>query len=323
MMRRHILSLALAACLACFGPAAGAGAEQASPQAPAPGAGEVALRAAAQEGDPEAQYALGLALLRPIPPHFGPVKEGAEAVTWLEKSEAQGKIEAAFLLGYMYQFSVGVSKDVGKALHWLTKAADAGHVPAMVTLAAIYKVGDGAVKNKIKARDYYAKAAEKGNNNARTALAAMYMEGDGVPRDGALALAWFRRAARDGHAPAMLGLGTLYARSDLGKQNGPKAAYWTHQAVVHGHAPAVRALGLLYRDGAGTLQPDAYKAYLWLRLSHELAVTASGKPAGGEIPSWLASAQQALTPEQLRKADKELAAWLRQGPPAPPAVEPE
>lgn len=321
-MNKLIFLFFLAAGFFCAAPAVGA--ENAPAQRQAPSAEEAALRAAAESGDAQAQYELGLALVKPIPPHIGPIKEGAEAAVWLEKSADQGNMDAAFLLGYIYQYAAGVQKDVGKSIGWFTKAADAGHIAAMITLAATYRTGDGVMKNKIKARDLYAKAAEKGNNNARTALAAMYMDGDGVHQDGKMALAWYNRAVKDGHAPAMLGLGALYARKDLGMENGPRAVYWTHQAVAHGHVPAVYALGLLYRDGVGTVLPDAYKAYLWLRLTYTLSLSVSGKNAGAEekIPYWLENAECALTAEQKEKADTELAVWLKNGPPAPPADEP-
>ncbi|MCC8193548.1 MAG: sel1 repeat family protein [Deltaproteobacteria bacterium] len=326
-MIRNIPALCLVLALACLFPVTGfrAYAADGPPPAVERSPEELALRKAAEEGDPTAQYELGLALVRPIPPQFGPVKEGAEAVEWLEKSAAQGNADAAFLLGYIHQYAVGVTKDIGKAVTWMNKASDAGNTAAMVTLAAIYKVGDGVMRDKVKARDLYARAAEKGNNNARTALATMYMDGDGVHRDGKLASAWFRRAIKDGHAPAMLGLGKLHAANDLGMLNGPKALYWTHQAVVHGYPPAVYAMGLLYRDGVGTVQPDAYMAYLWLRLAHELSAlaNATAKPEGGTIPYWLENAERVLTVEQRKKAEAEIAGWLRNGPPAAPAGEPE
>jgi len=323
-MKKLIFPLFLAALVVGTAPAIGA--ENVPAQSQTPSAEETALRAAAESGDAQAQYELGLALVKPIPPHIGPIKEGAEAAAWLEKSADQGNMDAAFLLGYMYQYAAGVQKDVGKSTTWLTKAADAGHTAAMITLAATYRAGDGIMKNKIKARDLYAKAAEKGNNNARTALAAMYMEGDGVHQDGKMAFAWYNRAVKDGHAPAMLGLGTLYARKELGMENGPKAVYWTHQAVAHGYVPAVYALGLLYRDGVGTVQPDAYSAYLWLKLTYTLSLNASGKTAGmedEEIPYWLENAERILTAEQKKQADAEFAVWLKKGPPAPPAKEPQ
>lgn len=323
-MKKLIFSLILAAGIICAAPAVGA--ESGRVGTPAPSAEEAALRSAAESGDAQAQYELALALAKPIPPHIGPVKEGAEAAIWLEKSAGQGNMDAAFLLGYIYQYAAGVKKDVGKSISWFAKAADAGHVPAMVTLAATYRTGDGVMKNKIKARDLYAKAAETGNNNARTALATMYMEGDGIHQDGKMALAWYLRAVKESHAPAMLGLGSLYAKKSLGMENGPKAVYWTHQAVAHGYIPAVYALGLLYRDGVGSVRPDAYNAYLWLKLTHTLSLDVSGESAdtdGKEIPYWLENAERALTPEQKKEADAELVDWLEKGPPAPPAREPQ
>lgn len=316
-MKKRLLPFLLGLGLTIAAPSAGFCAAIDAQTGTEASAEERALRAAAEQGDAKAQYALGHALVRPIPPHMGPVREGEEAVVWLEKSANAGNADAAFLLGYMFQYAVGVTKDVGRSVTWLTKAADAGNESAMITLAATYKVGDGVMKNRIKARDLYARAAEKGNNNARTALATMYMDGKGIHQDGKLAFAWFSRAVREAHAPAMLGLGSLYARKDLGMLNGAKAVYWTHQAVAHGHAPAAYSLGVLYRDGVGEVEPDAYKAYLWLGLTFEL----SGPHT--EMPYWFENAARVLTPEQKKKADDELDVWLKKGLPSPPAKEPQ
>lgn len=278
---------------------------------------EIALRAAAGTGDPAAMYALAAALITPIAPEAGPVPEGAEAVELLQKCVESGSADAAFLLGYMYQYATGVARDVPTAVSWLTKAAAMGNDSALVTLGAIYRKGDGVIRDRIKARDYYAKAAQKDNLNAMTSLGLMYLDGDGVHRDGKLAQNWLRRAAVKGHAPAMVALGKLHARDDLGLLNGPKAIYWTHKSIASGHFPGVHALGVLYRDGVGTVQPDAYKAYLWLGLTFELSEDT------GEVPYWMENAARALTPEQRKKADAELDGWLKKGPPAPPAKEPE
>lgn len=322
-MKRFVIAIVLCTMVgaAVFMPLNIRAAEPAAEPLPTVSLEEQVLRRAAQNGDADAQYNLAVALLQPIPPHSGPIREGAEAAALLEQSALQGNMDAAFLLGHICQYGTGVHKDVGKSLQWLTKAANSGHVSAMVTLGVIYRVGDGVMKNKVKARDYYAKAAEKGNNNARTSLAVMYMEGDGVHKDGAMAQAWLKRAVKDGHAPAMLALGRLYAANDLAMVHGPKALYWTHQAIAHGHAPAIYALGLLYRDGVGEVPPDAGNAYLWLRLAYEL----SGKVRGElkEKPYWMENAERVLSPEQKKKADAEFDVWMKKGPPAPPENEPQ
>ena len=278
---------------------------------------EIALRTAAAKGDQDAMYALAVALIEPIAPEAGPIKEGKEAAELLEKCVEVGSADAAFLLGYMHQYATGVERDIPAALSWLKKAADMGNDSALVTLGTIYRKGDGVVRDRIKARDYYAKAAQQDNLNAMTSLGLMYMDGDGVHRDGKLAQNWLRRAASRGHAPAMVALGKLYASKDLSVLNGPKAIYWTHKAIGQGHLPGVYALGILYRDGVGSIQPDAYTAYLWLGLTFELAEDT------GEVPYWFENAARVLTPEQRKKADAELDRWLKNGPPSPPAKEPE
>jgi hypothetical protein len=76
----------------------------------------------------------------------------------------------------------------------------------------------------------------------------------------------------------------------------------------------------LYRDGVGNSTPDAYNAYPGS--SSRTSFPARSDPAK-EKPYWMENAERALTPDQKKKADAEFYIWLKKGPPAPPANEPQ
>ena len=62
------------------------------------------------------------------------------------------------LLGYMYDYGIGVKKDKNSAFLWYQRAARAGNPIAMCNLADMYTIGDGVLKNEKKATDWYNKA---------------------------------------------------------------------------------------------------------------------------------------------------------------------
>ena len=84
------------------------------------------MRKAAEAGDADAQYDLGLMY------HDGEgvPEDYVEAVKWFRKAAEQGHAAAQFYLGIAYHGGVGVPKDDAEAVKWLRKAAEQGHARA-------------------------------------------------------------------------------------------------------------------------------------------------------------------------------------------------
>ena len=76
-------------------------------------------RAAAETGDAEAQFNLGLCY------HYGRgvAKNLTEAVKWYRKAAEQGHVKAQANLGECYYFGQGVKQDFKEAAYWYRKAA--------------------------------------------------------------------------------------------------------------------------------------------------------------------------------------------------------
>lgn len=83
------------------------------------------LRAAAHDGDAEAQYLLGLAASNAI----GMEPDAALARRSLEQAARQGHSRAAYALAALE--SQGGAEDRRQAAEWLQRAADSGHAPAL------------------------------------------------------------------------------------------------------------------------------------------------------------------------------------------------
>jgi uncharacterized protein len=121
-----------------------------------PSAGETWMRRAAEHGDTEAQFWLGVAYEQNW---FGTV-DIQEATKWYRKAAEGGNPDAQFELGQKYQDGEIVDQDYKLAAEWFRRAAD--HVPDLG--------GAGQAKNR---------------------LGQLYMEGLGVPQDYAQAYFWF------------------------------------------------------------------------------------------------------------------------------------
>lgn len=77
---------------------------------------------AAQKGDPEAQFNLGVSYYT----GEGIGKNNEEAFKWTLKAAKQDVPEAQFNLGYFYFFGVGVDRNAAEAEEWLKKAEAKG-----------------------------------------------------------------------------------------------------------------------------------------------------------------------------------------------------
>jgi TPR repeat protein len=154
------------------------------------------LRAAASEGDANAQYILGSLYLNGegVPTNY------AKALFWLQKSANQNNKDAQFLLGVMYDNGEGVPQDYAQAVSWFRKAADQGYAAAQYNLGVMYANGQGVPQDYAQAVYWYRKAADQGDASAAGNLGSAYGLGRGVPQDYVLALKWLIIAKAEGNA---------------------------------------------------------------------------------------------------------------------------
>jgi len=219
-----------------------------------------AVRKAAEHGDAEAQYELGV--------FFFKAKNIEQAVFWWQKAAEHGDAEAQYNLGVLYYTGDGTEKDLVQAAFWWRKAAEQGKAEAQNNLGACYHTGTGVAQDLERAIFWYRKAAEQGDADAQCSLGTAFYDGSGVPRDFEQAVFWYRKAAEQGHADAQYNLGGCYLQGEGVGKNPAQAIGWYRKAAEQGSAEAQYELGVCYHKAEGVPQ-DFEQAVYWLRKSAE------------------------------------------------------
>ena len=114
----------------------------------------------------------------------------------------QGNPEAQYNLGLAYEYGHGVMRDHAAAANWFRKAANQGLVSAQLSLGVLYENGVGVPQDFASAVSWYQKAAEQGNPAAQLNLGVMYENGWGVGQNYVIAYMWFSLAAAMGDGDA-------------------------------------------------------------------------------------------------------------------------
>jgi TPR repeat protein len=140
------------------------------------------------------RYDEGVSALKGL--DYGTAAERLEPLALLGDSTAQ------FLVGQLYAFGLGVTKDDERAIMWFRKSAWEHHgeldsaAPAEYYVAQDYAETGGMVEqNYDEASKWLRRAAEGGHKLAAALLAKAYSEGLlGLPQDLDQARAWLERA---------------------------------------------------------------------------------------------------------------------------------
>lgn len=118
---------------------------------------------------------------------------------------------AQYDLGVHYQRGDGVKQDLKRAVKWWEKSAEREYAPALYNLGVVYEQGVGVRKNGEKAISFYEKAAEGRFAPAEYNLGVIYLNGELVEKDPKRALYWYNAAASHGHKEALNAVGRLLA----------------------------------------------------------------------------------------------------------------
>lgn len=127
------------------------------------------------------------------------------AEKWMRRAAEHGDAEAQFWLGVGYEEKWFGAVDIQEAIRWYRRAAERGDPDAQVELGQKYEDGEGLEQNYTLAAEWYRKAAEHvpdlgGAGQGRNHLGWLYMQGLGVPRDYVQAYFWFSLDGQKGNA---------------------------------------------------------------------------------------------------------------------------
>jgi len=76
-------------------------------------------------------------------------------ITDLTQEAEQGDIEAQYVLGFLYQYALGVPTDHEKGIHWIRQSAEQGHPEAQSDLGYAYAHGIGVPRDLTQAYAWY------------------------------------------------------------------------------------------------------------------------------------------------------------------------
>ena len=98
----------------------------------------------------------------------GGAKDNEAAERWYRKAAEQGEPRAQFGLGIMYATrGTGVAEDATEAMRWFRLAAEQGDVNAQAYLGAMYDTGEGVPEDAVDAYAWLNIAAAQGNTSAK------------------------------------------------------------------------------------------------------------------------------------------------------------
>lgn len=163
-----------------------------------PTIGTAGLRRAAQDGNANAVYELGVRATDGV----GMARDQKLALRLFERAAAAGSGPAQFRLGNMHEKGIGTTRDAKLAMTWYRRAADKGNAKAMHNLAVLIAEGADGKPDYSEAAGLFRKAAEFGVRDSQFNLAILLGRGLGVEQDLLQSYTWFAVAARQGDADA-------------------------------------------------------------------------------------------------------------------------
>jgi TPR repeat protein len=208
-------------------------------------AGDVAgaltlYRTAAADGDPVAQYALGVAYTKGL----GVARDYSEAMIWHRLAAIQNYAPAQYAICNLYADGLGVARNGAEAINWCRLAADQGFAVAEGELGYIYAVGLDVPNDDAEALRWDRRSAASGNVFSMANMGLFYELGRGVPEDFGVAVQWYRQAASRGNAIAQAKLGLMYFQGRGVARDPAEARAWLTRAAAQGSQCALAWLKL-------------------------------------------------------------------------------
>jgi len=158
----------------------------------------------------------------------------AEAALWIKAAAEQGMPDAQALLGQILLDGRGINQDMVLARYWFTKAAEQGHLMGINMLGRCHELGWGGNIDFTLAALHFRRAAELGLDWGMYNYANLLLHGNGVAKDEAQALEWYRKAAELGNAKSLNVVGRFYEEGWLVTADRGIAADYYRQAAEGG-----------------------------------------------------------------------------------------
>ncbi len=147
----------------------------------------------------------------------------------LKVAAEQGDVEAQFNLGLKYDTGEGVPENNPEAVRWYRMAAEQGDATAQVRLGDMYYTGEGVLQNSPESVRWYRMAAEQGDATAQHWMGFMYDNAEGIPKEYVQAYAWYNIAVAQGEEEARDNLENITKKmttADIAKAQELSLEFW-------------------------------------------------------------------------------------------------
>lgn len=146
---------------------------------------------------------------------LGCIRDEKKSFELFKIAADNGNPYAQYALGLNYYSGVGCNKDDIKARKYYKLAADSGFIPeASYNYGAMLFMGEGGVKDLDESLKYYMKASNQGFPQAQYCVALVYYYGDykgmHLKQDKNKALELFKQSAAQGVTKAAIAIDELY-----------------------------------------------------------------------------------------------------------------
>jgi TPR repeat protein len=129
---------------------------------------------------------------------FFRAKDFAAAAPLFLDAARLGHPGAQLQIGWHYRYGKGVPRNPREAVRWYARSAQQGNAIAQRNLGSMYEDGEGVREDWIEAARWYGRSAKQNYPGGLVALARAYMFGIGVPQSRAKAVELYTRAAAQG-----------------------------------------------------------------------------------------------------------------------------
>ena len=103
----------------------------------------------------------------------GVTQDDRQALRWYRAAAEQGDMDAQYSLGVRYENGQGVLQDDAEAVRWYRAAAEQGDAEAQFNLGVMYATGKGVLQDHIQAYQWSQLAASSSTDGVREAAAVI------------------------------------------------------------------------------------------------------------------------------------------------------
>ncbi len=229
-------------------------------------------RRAADQGNAEGSYRLGLLLLKRNEEAI--VYNLNQAINYLRYAAERGHEKAQFEMGRYYYDDENYKRDCYNARIWFSLAHENGVKDSAKYLGYIYENGYDIDPDINVALKYYRESADMGEEYGAYAIGHIAYKGaEGIPKDYNAAVSWYKLSLEREQANMQYiayDMGCMYFDGGYGiEQDYKEALSWFKSASEYDDPRAWYKLGYMYFNGLGGIEKDTAKAEEWIRKAAE------------------------------------------------------